>query len=69
MRKMEPFKILQKYGTNAYKLELLADIGLSNIFNVCDLYPYWGNVDCDTGQVDEVEVPTRLPKQPPQEVE
>ena len=62
MRKMGPFKILQKYGTNAYKLELLANIGLSNIFNVCDLYPYRGNADYDTGQVDEVEVPVRLPK-------
>ena len=56
MRKMGPFKILQKYGTNAYKLEFPTDIGLSNIFNVCDLYPYKGTVDCDTGQMDGVEV-------------
>ena len=54
MRKMGPFKILQKYGTNAYKLELPADIGLSNIFNVCDLYPYKGSADYDTGQMDGV---------------
>ena len=59
---MGPFKFFQKYGTNAYKLELLADIGLSNIFNVFDLYPYKGNVDCDTGQMDGVEVPAELTK-------
>ena len=69
MRKMGPFKILQKYGINAYKLELPTNIGLSNIFNVCDLYPYKGNANYDIGQVDEVEVPTGLPKQPPYEFE
>ena len=48
MRKMRPFKILQKYCTDAYKVELTVDIGLSNIFNVCDLYPYKGTIDYDT---------------------
>ena len=69
MRKMGPFKILQKYGKNSYKLELPANIGLSNIFNVCNLYPYKGIVDCDTSQMNRVEVLAELPKQPPQEVE
>ena len=69
MRKMRPFKILQKYGTNVYKLELPTDIGLSDIFNVCDLYPYNGNANCDTGQVDEVRALEGLPKEPPHEFE
>ena len=51
MRKMRPFKILQKYGTNAYKLELPTDIGLSNIFNVFDLYLYKGSISCDVHQM------------------
>ena len=67
MRKMRPFKILQKYGTNAYKVELLADIALSDIFNVSNLYPYKGSIACDTGQMHGVEVPTELPMQPPLE--
>ena len=69
MRKMGPFKVLQKCGTNAYKLELLADIGLSNTFNVSNLYPYKGSVVCDTGQIHGEEVPVQLPKQPQLEVE
>ena len=62
MRKMGTFKVLKNCGTNSYKLELPANIGLSNILNVCDLYPYKGNADHDTSQMDGVEVPTKLPK-------
>ncbi|XP_074314744.1 uncharacterized protein LOC141649980 [Silene latifolia] len=36
-----PFKILESYGTNAYKLELLSEYGgVSATFNVGDLSPY-----------------------------
>ena len=38
--KAGPFKILKKLGPNAYLLELLADIGLSPIFDVADLMAY-----------------------------
>ena len=62
MKKMGTFKILQKYGTNAYKVELLADIGLFNIFNVSYLYPYKGFMACDVGQMKGVEVPKKIPK-------
>jgi hypothetical protein len=35
-----PFKILQRIGDNAYKVELLRDYGVSATFNVKDLSPY-----------------------------
>ena len=42
MKKIGSLKILHKYGKNAYEVELLLDLGISPIFNVCDLYPYKG---------------------------
>ena len=50
-------------------MELPHDIGLSNIFNVSDLYPYKGSVVCDACAIHEVEVPTGLPKKSPLELE
>jgi Integrase zinc binding domain/Integrase core domain len=37
-----PFKILQRIGDNAYKVELPGDYGVSATFNVNDLSPYHG---------------------------
>jgi hypothetical protein len=45
-----PFKILDKINDNAYKLELLPEIGVSPTINILDLRPYLG---------EEVEVPLR----------
>lgn len=42
-RKIEPCQILKKYGQNVYEIQLPSDLGLSSIFNVCDLTPYKGN--------------------------
>ena len=44
MRGLGPCKILEKYGNNAYKVELPEDIGLSPIFNVVDFISYKGFV-------------------------
>jgi hypothetical protein len=64
MKKIGPFKILQKCGNNAYRVELPPDVGLSPIFNVSDLFAFKEPTDaCDagTGQGDPVgDVP--LPK-------
>jgi hypothetical protein len=37
-----PFKILQRIGNNAYKVELSGDYGVSATFNMKDLSPYHG---------------------------
>jgi hypothetical protein len=40
-----PFKVLEKINENAYKLDLLADFGVSPTFNIADLKPYLGEED------------------------
>ena len=46
MRRIGPCKILEKYGPNAYKIDLPKDMSLSPIFNVKELPPYRGpNMD------------------------
>ena len=35
-----PYKVVQKVGGNAYKIELLGDMQVSTTFNVIDLTPY-----------------------------
>jgi hypothetical protein len=40
MKKIQPCRVLKKFGANAYKIELLDGIGISPIFNIFDLYPY-----------------------------
>jgi hypothetical protein len=35
-----PFKVLQRIGENAYKIELPGEYGVSTTFNVSDLAPY-----------------------------
>ena len=49
LKKIGPCKILRKFSTNAYDLELPTGIGISPIFNVVDFYPY--KID-DTGQLE-----------------
>ena len=38
-----PFRVLEKVGENAYKIELPIDYGVSPTFNVADLSPYHGD--------------------------
>jgi hypothetical protein len=40
MKKIGPFKVVKKFGTNAYDIELPDGIEISPILNVADLYPY-----------------------------
>lgn len=50
MKKIRPLKVVHKYGQNAYEVELPPTLGISPIFNVCDLYPYKG--ESQTHQLD-----------------
>jgi hypothetical protein len=40
MKNIGPCKVMRKFGTNAYEIELPDGIRISPIFNVADLYPY-----------------------------
>ena len=42
MRRIGPCKVLEKYGSNTYKIDLSKDMSISPIFNVKDLVPYKG---------------------------
>jgi hypothetical protein len=53
MKKIEPCKVLKKFGTNAYEIELPDGIEISLIFNVSNLYPY---------KVEETEAGSEQPE-------
>ena len=40
MKNIGPCKVIRKFGTNAYEIELPDGVGISPIFNIVDLYPY-----------------------------
>ena len=40
MKNIGPCRILRKFSTNAYELEIPTIVGISPIFNVSHLYPY-----------------------------
>ena len=52
MKRIGLCKILRKFATNAYEIELLDNFGISPIFNIADMYPY--NRD-DAGELDDQE--------------
>jgi hypothetical protein len=54
MKKKGPCKILRKFSTNAYEIELPEDIRISPIFNVANLYPY--KMDGTEGTDDQEEI-------------
>ena len=40
MKNIGLYKVIRKFGANAYEIELPDGIRISSIFNVFDLYPY-----------------------------
>lgn len=44
LKKIGPCKILRKFSTNAYELDLPIGISISPIINVTNLYPYQGQL-------------------------
>ena len=55
MRIIGPYKILEKYGHNSYKLNLPKELGLSPIFNVKELIYYKGLGIPEDTQKEEME--------------
>jgi len=47
-KKIGHYKILHKFSTNAYELQLPLGIGISSIFNVADLFPYIASLQDDS---------------------
>lgn len=44
MKRVGPCEILEKYGENAYKVDLPSDLAISPVFNVADLVMYKGEI-------------------------
>jgi hypothetical protein len=63
-----PFRVLQRIGENAYKIELPGDYGVSATFNVSDLSPYYEDqedqVDLGTSLHQPGEIDTGVSKKP-----
>ena len=56
-----PFKVLRRFGTNAYELELPTKYGVNPTFNVSDLVPYRGPA---VEPMEELEPPSSLEREP-----
>ena len=56
-----PFKVLRRFGTNAYELELPKEFGVNPTFNVSDLVPYRGPA---VEPNEELELPSSLEREP-----
>jgi hypothetical protein len=61
MKKIGPCRILRKFATNAYEIELPNNVGISLIFNVIDLYPYRRDEAGESDDQKEVQWEEQLP--------
>ena len=68
-KKVGPCQILEKYGHNAYKIQLPADICISPIFNVCDLTRYKGSETQAAHEDSVTEDLQQVPKPAPPQLE
>ena len=64
MKRVGPYKILAKYGANAYKVDLPNDLSISPIINVVDLVKFKGpltEMDRNNKEVGKDVEPNVLP--------
>ena len=61
-----PFKVLKRFGTNAYKLELPKKYGVNPTFNVSDLVPYKGPTVEPSEELEPLSSLEREPNHPHQ---
>lgn len=53
-KKVGPCKVLKKINDNAYEVYLLANLDISHVFNVSNLYRFHGDIYVDDGE-EEVD--------------
>jgi hypothetical protein len=59
MKKIRPWRVLKKFGENAYEIELTDGIRISSIFNISALYPY--RVEESENEQTEVQWTKQIP--------
>ena len=64
-KKIGPCKILRKFSSNAYEVELPKDVDICTIFNVSDLYPYHVVDSSQTTAQEEVDQEAPWEAHPP----
>ena len=74
LKKIGPCKIIRKFSSNAYEVNLPTGIGISPIFNIADLYLYREPKEELPGDMTVGENPTvsweeKMPKAEKKEVE
>jgi len=61
LKNIGPCKIVNKFSTNAYEIELPKGVGIPLIFNVENLYPYRGDGTREVDDQDEVHWMQHMP--------
>jgi hypothetical protein len=61
MKMIGPCKVIRKFGTNAYEIELPDGVGISPIFNVADLYPYRAEEEGEEYKQEKIQWTKQMP--------
>jgi hypothetical protein len=61
MKNIGPCKVIRKFGTNAYEIELPDGVGISPIFNIVDLYPYRAEKEGAEDKQEKIQWTKQMP--------